>query len=397
MSAIQVRDTCTACEVCVRLCPFGAIQIVEGKADIGDACSLCGVCVRMCPIKAISIERPIVSMEQFTDYKGVWIVAEQNEGELKNVSFELLGEGKKLANRLGEELAAALIGSEVAGLAKILRIHGADKVYLIEHEALGDFTTDSYTDVLSGLITRYKPSIVLFGATINGRDLAPRVAARVRAGLTADCTGLEIDQERRLVQTRPAFGGNIMASIISHTRPQMATVRPRVMKAALPDDTRKPVVERVQVEINSASVRTRVLGKVKEVTESSKRIEDAEIIVSCGRGISKQEQLALIDRLAENLGAAVGGSRPLVDCGWLPHQQQVGQSGKTVAPKLYLAVGISGSIQHRIGMQSSDMIVAINKDPEAPIFSLADLGVVGDLFEIVPRVTEELQKYSRKK
>jgi len=389
--SIEVKETCTGCGVCVRTCPFGAIEVVEGKARIGDACTLCTVCVRSCPFHAIVIERPPIPVEHFADYEGVWVVAEHEGGTLKTVSFELLGEGGRLAEKLGEELSAILAGSDVAELVKPLGTYGADKVYLIEHKLLEPYTTDAYTDVLAAVIARYRPSVVLFGATINGRDLAPRVAARLRVGLTADCTGLEIDNEKRLVQIRPAFGGNIMASIISHNRPQMATVRPRVMKMPKPDEAKSPKVEHVKINLDPITVRSKVLEKVRELTKPSEKIEDAEVIVSCGRGIGKQEELKQIYELAEVLGAAVGGSRPIVDCGWLPHQQQVGQSGKTVSPRLYLAVGISGTIQHRIGMQSSDIIIAINKDPEAPIFNLANLGVIGDLFEIVPKLTEQLR------
>ncbi len=389
--SVEVKESCTGCGVCVRACPFGAIKVAEGKARIGDACTLCTVCVRSCPCHAITIERPTIPVERFAEYKGVWVIAEHEGGTLKTVSFELLGEGGRLAKGLGEELAAVLVGNDVAGLVKPLGAYGADKVYLIEHKLLEPYTTDAYTDVLAAVIARHKPSIVLFGATINGRDLAPRVAARLRVGLTADCTGLEIDEKKRLVQIRPAFGGNIMASIVSHSRPQMATVRPRVMKTPKPDETRNPEVERVEVTLDPVTARTKVLERVRELTKPSEKIEEAQIIVSCGRGIGKQEQLKLAYELAEVLGAAVGGSRPIVDCGWLPHQQQVGQSGKTVSPRLYLAAGISGTIQHRIGMQSSDTIIAINKDPEAPIFNLANLGVIGDLFQIVPKLTEQLR------
>jgi len=389
--SIEVKETCTGCGVCVRACPFGAMKVAEGKARIGDACTLCTVCVRSCPYHAITIERPTIPVERFAEYKGVWVIAEHEGGTLKAVSFELLGEGGRLAKGLGGELAAVLVGNDVAGLVKPLGAYGADKVYVIEHKLLESYTTDAYTDVLAAVIARHKPSIVLFGATIDGRDLAPRVAARLRVGLTADCTGLEIDEKKRLVQIRPAFGGNIMASIVSHSRPQMATVRPRVMKAPKPDETRNPKVERVEVTLDSVTVRTKVLERVTELTKPSEKIEEAQIIVSCGRGIGKQEQLKLAYELAEVLGAAVGGSRPIVDCGWLPHQQQVGQSGKTVSPRLYLAAGISGTIQHRIGMQSSDTIIAINKDPEAPILNLANLGVIGDLFQIVPKLTEQLR------
>ncbi len=389
--SIEVKETCNGCGFCMRACPFGAIEITEGRARIGDACTLCTVCVRSCPNRAIVIERPSIPVERFKEYKGVWVVAEPEGGALKAVSFELLGEGGRLARKLGEELAAVLVGSEVAGLVKSLGVYGADKIYLIEHKLLESYTTDAYTDILAAVIARYKPSIVLFGATINGRDLAPRIAARLRVGLTADCTGLEIDEEKRLVQIRPAFGGNIMASIVSRSRPQMATVRPRVMKMPEPDEARNPTVERVNVTLGPIALRTKVLERVRELTKPSEKIEDAQIIVSCGRGIGRQEELKLVYELAEVLGAAVGGSRPIVDCGWLPHQQQVGQSGKTVSPRLYLALGISGTIQHRIGMQSADTIIAINKDPEAPIFSLANLGVVGDLFQIVPKLTEQLR------
>lgn len=395
--AIEIKETCTGCGICVRTCPFGAIQIVEGKAKIGDACTLCTVCVRSCPYDAITIERPPIPVERFADYKGVWVVAEHEGGRLKNVSFELLGKGGQLAEKLGEELSAVLVGHDVAGLVKQLGAYGAEKVYLVEHQLLESYTTDAYTDVLAAVIARHKPSIVLFGATMNGRDLAPRIAARLRVGLTADCTGLEIDEEGRLVQVRPAFGGNVMASIVSRTMPQMATVRPRVMKMPEPDETKNPKVERVEVALDPITVRTKVLERVRELTKPSEKIEEAQLIVSCGRGIGKQEELKLIEELAEVLGAAVGGSRPIVDCGWLPHQQQVGQSGKTVSPRLYVAVGISGTIQHRIGMQSSDTIIAVNKDPEAPIFNLADFGVVGDLFQIVPKLTEHLQRLQESK
>lgn len=394
---IEILSSCTGCGICVPHCPFGAIKIVEKRIQISEACTLCGACVKACPFEAIKIERKKVTPANLSDYKGVWIFSEQHGGSLRNVALELLSEGRKLADKLNEKLAALLIGNKVANLAKTLAAHGADKIYLVEHAALEHYNTGAYTDALTGVISKYKPSIVLFGATINGRDLAPRVAARLSVGLTADCTGLDTDEERRLVQIRPAFGGNIMASIVSSTRPQMATVRPNVMKMGEPDWSREAKIERIDVTINPKAFRTRVINVVSEVADRAVNIEEADIIVSGGRGLGSPDNLKLVEELAEALGAAVGGSRPIVDSGWLPHHQQVGQTGKTVAPKIYVAVGISGAIQHRIGMQTSETIIAINKDPEAPIFSITTLGVVGDLFKVVPALIQELRKVMKAK
>jgi len=278
---------------------------------------------------------------------------------------------------------------------KTTAAHGAEKVYVAEHEALKHYNTEVYTDILAGIISKYKPSIVLFGATLIGRNLAPHVAARLNLGLTADCTSLNLNKKGYLVQTRPAFGGNIMASIISRTRPQMATVRPNVMKMGEQNWLRKAEVKEIKVSIDLTSIKIKVLDIVKVMAETTMNIEEADIIVSAGRGIGSPDNLKLIEEFAEVLGAALGGSRAIVDAGWLPPQQQVGQTGKTVAPNLYIAVGISGAIQHLIGMQTSNVIVAINKDPEAPIFKVADFGVVGDLFEVLPALIGELRKVMR--
>jgi len=394
---IEVFDTCTGCGICVSHCPFGAIRLVEKKAQINEACTLCGACVKSCPFGAIEIKRKIVTPTDVSSYRGVWVFVEKHDDQLRNVTLELLSEGRKLANKLNEPLAALLLGHNVTDFMKSLSAYGADKIYVAEHEALERYNSDGYADVLTGIIAKYKPSVVLFGATMNGRDLAPRIAARLRIGLTADCTGLEIDEEGRLVQTRPAYGGNIMASILSCTRPQMATVRPNVMKMSEPDWTRRAEIERINVTIDPKAIRARVIDVVKEVADRAVNIEEADIIVSGGRGLGSPENFKLIRELAEALGGAVGASRPIVDSGWLPHHQQVGQTGKTVSPKLYVAVGISGAIQHLIGMQTSDIIIAINKDPEAPIFKVATLGVVGDLFKIVPLLIEELHKVKKAK
>ncbi len=390
---IQVLiDKCTGCKVCFSLCPFGAVDMVDEKAQISAACTLCGACEKACPAQAIIIERPKREEIDLSEYKGVWVYAEQSEGKLKSVTLELLSEGKKLADNLGEELAAVLMGNGVSALTDALIAQCADKVYLAEHELLERYNSDAYTAILTAIISKYKPSIVLYGATLNGRDLAPRIAARLKIGLTADCTGLDITDEGHLLQTRPALGGNIMAQILSrYTRPQMATVRPNVMKRAEADSSRKGEIIKVEANITPRIIRAKILDIVREVSQEV-NLEEADIIVSCGRGVQSPDNIPVVEELAKTLHAALGCSRPVVDEEWLPHMHQVGQTGKTVAPKMYIAVGISGMIQHLVGMQTSDIIVAINKDPEAPILKIANYGVVGDLFKIVPELVKELRK-----
>jgi electron transfer flavoprotein alpha subunit/NAD-dependent dihydropyrimidine dehydrogenase PreA subunit len=391
------KNKCIGCSICVQVCPFNAAKLVNKKAEMNENCTLCGACEKACPVQAISIERrKVTAPEELAQSKGVWVVVEHSDGELRRVVLELLSEGKKLAAKLNEELAAVLIGHEVSSLARTLSEYGADKIYLVENELLEKYTSDGYVHALVGAISKHKPSIVLIGATPRGRELAPRVAARLQVGLTADCTGLDIDEKGQLLQIRPAFGGNIMATILSpYTRPQMATVRPNVMKVGESDASRKPMIMKVDVNISPKTVRTKLAQSVKEVTGAIK-IEEANVVVSAGRGIGSRDNLKIIEELATVLNGAVGGSRAIVDVGYLPHHQQVGQSGKTVSPRLYFAIGISGAIQHIIGMQSSDFIVAINTDPEAPIFKVADIGIVGDLFKIVPAITEELRNLMNK-
>ncbi|MBP2642808.1 MAG: carE 2 [Firmicutes bacterium] len=394
MAVKVIKDQCISCGACVSSCPFGAIIMQDDKAEITDACTACGACVDTCPVKTIirEEEKKEVAMDK-NEYKNVWVFIEVAEGTPRNVSLELLGEGRKLADAMGQKLAGVLIGDGVEGLAKDIFANGADQVYLVESAELKHYSTDGYTGVLTDLIHTYKPSVILLGATNDGRDLGPRVACRVGTGLTADCTDLGIDAETGLVAwTRPAFGGNIMATILCPDhRPQMGTVRPSVFKKPQPDSTKSGEIIRVASKVNPKDIRTKLVEVIKVCTASC-NLEEAEIIVSGGRGMCKPENFSLIEELANVLGGAVGASRAAVDAGWKPALHQVGQTGKTVGPKIYFACGISGAIQHIAGMSSSDIIIAINKDADAPIFRMADYGIVGDVMEVLPILTEEFKK-----
>ena len=389
------NDTCVRCGVCVSACPFDAISQEAGEVPVIDLtkCTLCGACVKACPYDAISILEKVATGIDLGSFKDVWVFAEQHEGRMQPVTYELLGEGRKLADQLGEKLCAVLLGSGVGVQAAELVTRGADKVYLADRPELAYFQDESYSAVLIDLVRKLKPSVFLFGATTIGRSLASRVAVPARAGLTADCTGLAIDpQTRNLQQTRPAFGGNIMATIITpNARPQMSTVRHKVMKEAPVDASRKGEVivqELAQALLKSRAKRVRFEAE-KETTVN---LTEANIIVSGGRGLQKPENFAMLQELARVLGGGVGASRAAVDANWIAYSHQVGQTGKTVCPKIYFAVGISGQIQHLAGMSSADIIVAINKDPDAPIFKVATYGIVGDLFKIVPLLTAEFRK-----
>lgn len=393
MSVRVISDKCTGCETCVSACPFGAIEMREGRAFITEACTMCGSCIEVCEFKAI--EKDIEAAGPAKDlsaYKGVWVFAEQHKGEIAGVSIELLGEGRKLADKRGTKLSAVLVGNGIKDKAKDLIAYGADIVYVADDPALKDFNDDSYAAVLTTLAIQHKPEIILAGATAIGRSFLPKVAATLYTGLTADCTELDIDQNTgNLLQTRPAFGGNIMATIVTpNHRPQMATVRHKVMKPAIRDDSRKGDI--VEVRFTQAGdVRTRVLKTIDEIGETV-NICEADIIVAGGRGMGCAANFKLLEELAKVLGGAVAATRAAVDEGWISYSHQVGQTGKTVCPKLYIACGISGAVQHVAGMQSSDIIVAINKDPDAPIFNVATYGIVGDVMEVVPLMIKKFKE-----
>lgn len=326
-----------------------------------------------------------------SQYKDVFVFVEQREGVIQNVAFELLGEARKLADALNEKVVAVLLGYEVKDKAESLIHAGADKVIFADNKNLGDYLTEPYTQALTQITEEKKPSIVLIGATTIGRDLGPRVSARLATGLTADCTDLKISDDKDLLMTRPAFGGNLMATITcKEHRPQMSTVRPGVMKASEVDTSRQGEIEEVSIKFNESKFKVKLVKNVKEEKELID-ITKAKVLVSGGRGVGDQAGFDKLKDLAKVINAEVSASRAVIDSGILTHDRQVGQTGKTVRPDLYLACGISGAIQHLAGMEESELIIAINKDKDAPIFQSADLGVVGDIKKIVPLLTEKLK------
>jgi len=385
-------EKCVGCGDCVPSCPFGLLELVGEKVQLEEGCTFCGACQEACAYEAILIEGVTEPVAISDSHRGIWVFAEQRGGKVKSVAYELLSKGKQLADTLETELCALCFGHNISEVEQLIS-YGADKVYLIDAPALADFQEDLCIEKFVELIKQHRPEIVIAGATPLGRSFIPRVAAILKTGLTADCTELEIDTETRLLlQTRPAFGGNIMATIICQAkRPQMATVRPRVFKKNTPDKRRKGQIIKVDFNKEGITSRTKLLNFIEDLTEKVK-LEDADIIVSGGRGLGKPENFALIEGLAKVMGAAVGSSRPPVDEGWISYPHQVGQTGKTVCPKLYIACGISGSVQHLAGMQTSDIIVAINDDPNAPIFEVTTYGIVGDLFKVVPMLIEKLRR-----
>lgn len=392
--AIRVlEEKCNGCGLCQKACPQLAIAVEGKKATIDlEQCNFCGACAAACRFRAIVIEIEKQAREDLSQYRGVWVFGEQFRGRMAPVVFELIGIGRQLADARHCELAVVVLGHNLEEAAKELSEYALDKIYLYEAPELAHYDGERYSRVLADLCRTLKPEILLAGATTTGRSFMSQVAIRLYTGLTADCTGLAIGEDGLLYQTRPAYGGNIMATILCpYTRPQMATVRHKVFPH--PEKRRNgkaPEVVHLNVKPQLHTSRSELLEFIEQV-QSTVNIVEADVIVSGGRGIQDPANFALLEELAKALGGAVGASRAAVDAGWIPYAHQVGQTGKTVCPKLYIACGISGAVQHLAGMSSSKTIIAINKDPEAPIFQVADFGFVGDCLEIVPLLTKKIQ------
>ncbi|MFX1234844.1 MAG: FAD-binding protein [Promethearchaeota archaeon] len=386
-------ELCTGCQSCVNSCPYGGIEVINNKAVITKDCNLCGVCVDACSVEAITLEHEkYIDKVDKSQYRGIWVIAEHFKQEINKVAYQLLGKGQELAGILDVKLTLILLGDKLDNELKKFGEFGADDVIYVKSPILKDYYSDLYVNIITELIKEYKPEIVLIGATPTGRDFAPRVAKRLNAGLTADCTGLDIEKKtRNLMQTRPTFGGNIMATIRTPTsRPQMATVRPGIFKINKdhPKQVNVKIIEKEYKEKDSVSK----IVKIINMERKQVNLEDADIIVAGGRGVGSKEGFKLIEDLARELGAELGGSRVTIELNWLEQDRQIGQTGKTVSPKLYIACGVSGAIQHLVGMQNSEIIVAINKDPNAPIFNVAHYGIVADLHKFIPILIDEIKK-----
>ena len=393
---IQIAQNCVGCGKCVATCPFGALSIVNRKATASAACTMCGACVSVCPVKALSLPAAGAAKKDLSAYKGVWAFIEIADDGYKQsvrpVGFELLSKGRELADQLGEELCAVVIGENVKNYYAELSQYGTDKIYAVSAPEYRNYNTLAYANAMITLIKKYNPSVVLFPSTYIGRDLSPRISSELFVGLTADCTGLSI-KEGNLIQTRPAFGGNIMADIkCPDYRPQMATVRPNVFKKVVktPGRMAQVVEERMAIPVSAGKVR--IVQTHMDPVSGNQKLDEAPVVVSGGRGMKDKEGFEVLEQFATALGGAVGASRAAVDMGFKPKETQVGQSGVTVASKLYVACGISGAVQHVVGMEHSDVIIGINKDANAPIFNVCKYGIVGDAKQVLSKALEQLKK-----
>lgn len=395
---IQVASNCVGCGKCVTTCPFGALSLVNRKAVPNASCTMCGACVPVCPVKALSLPASASAnvKPDLSAYKGVWAFIEiSDDGQtqkVRPVGFELLSKGRELADQLGEELCAVIIGDNVQQYFAELSQYGTDKIYAVSGAEYRDYNTAAYANAMVQLIQKYKPSVVLYPSTYIGRDLSPRISSELFVGLTADCTGLSI-ADGLLIQTRPAFGGNIMADIkCPDYRPQMSTVRPNVFKKVIttPGKMAQVITETVSVPAQAGKVR--IVSKHMDPAVCGEKLDEAEVVISGGRGMKDQDGFNMLEELACELGGAVGASRAAIDLGLKPKDKQVGQSGVTVSSKLYVACGISGAVQHVVGMEHSDVIIGINKDGNAPIFNVCKYGFVGDARQILPRIIESVKK-----
>ena len=421
--AALIPNKCIACGArCQSVCPVNCVEMTDAGEPIilSEKCIGCLKCIKICPAQALELsytpeelaileelarqqggsepeeevdEEAKTLAAKLAAYSGVWVFVEQTEGQPAKVSWELLGKGRELADSLAVPLSAVVVGDNVEGLCAEAFAYGAEQAYLVDAPVFRHYRTESYLRVMELLIEKYKPEIILMGATGLGRDLAGAVATSVATGLTADCTGLGIDDKRNLMQTRPAFGGNIMATIMCDKfRPQMATVRPHVMPMAEKQPGKTGTIIRESCPVREEDILVKVLEIISDKKKDNVDVAGAEFIVSGGRGMMGKENFAMLKELADELGGVVGASRSAVDAGWMPQERQVGQTGKTVRPKIYVACGISGAIQHLVGMQDSDVIIAINRDKDAPIFEVATYGIVGDLFQVIPAITNRLRE-----
>jgi electron transfer flavoprotein alpha subunit len=385
------HEKCDLCGVCVKACPFDAIGIVDLKIEVNAGCRLCKVCIKKCPNLAISMIDPQRIQVNKEEWRGVMVYVEHTDGEIHPVTLELLGKARQLATKIHHPVFCVFIGSGISDKANMLLHYGADRVFVYDNDMLKHFRVDIYANAFEDCVKRIMPSMVLVGATSIGRSLAPRLSTRFRTGLTADCTGLDVRDNSDLIQIRPAFGGNIMAQIVTpDTRPQFATVRYKVMDQASIVDNPVGIVEVCSLDESRLKSNIKVLKVSRK--EKQQGISEAEVLVAAGRGIREQKDLKLLDELAFRLGGQLAVTRPLVEAGWAPYTRQIGLSGRTVKPKLIITCGISGAVQFTACMNTAAYIFAINKDKNAPIFKTAHYGMIGDLYEIVPMIIEKIKE-----